>query len=508
MKKLLLAILTVFICHNAFGAVASSSVIEVRSSGSDLNGGGFNPVRTQVFGGLPQYGTDYSQSDTPIWTTANLEAYGSGATLQVVATNFVTRAQIGNFLNIRTIGGGFIAGFYEVTAVYPPNTMVLDRNCTGTTRNRSISSTATCALGGGVKNLYHLQSSIAGSTNPIVAGNIVYIKSGNYIKYGASTAVLTPSVAGGNGTPVIWKGYKTVHDDIPTGSDRPQLRGDTNLAGSTDTTNVMTSAVAGQIFSNLIFANSIAVAANLAAISQSFNNCKFVGAGTAGFATANNSSKLFNCEASDSGTIGISQTGSGSGNLYINCYAHDNKTQGFNIVGDALCLNCVAVRNGGGGFWGSSVNFINCISGYNFGSASDGFQLNTANAIPVLFLNNISVGNGRYGLYKSLTTASQHAFNDYNLYFNNKTAAYQGWNSYGIGAPLTGSHNKLTNPYMDSFDAGGLSSATTKVLFLTGSPCINNGYNPVPSTGTVVNYNINMGVDQLDHITRNNASSN
>ena len=88
-------------------AISSAIVLEIRTGGSDNNGGGF------VTGAS---GTDYSQQDSSQATLTTASTVNSTTTIIDVDSGDYTCSDndVGNLLQIT--GGTATAGFYEITA--------------------------------------------------------------------------------------------------------------------------------------------------------------------------------------------------------------------------------------------------------------------------------------------------------------------------------------------------------------------------------------------------------
>ena len=86
--------------------LSASQVWEVRTTGSDSNGGGFKAAAS---------GTDYSQQDAAQVTYSDL-VIGTTTTQLTSAANPFTSAHVGNIVYVSG-GTGFTTGRYEVTAV-------------------------------------------------------------------------------------------------------------------------------------------------------------------------------------------------------------------------------------------------------------------------------------------------------------------------------------------------------------------------------------------------------
>ena len=97
----------------------SGIVVEVRSTGSDSNGGGFYAA-----GG----GTDYSQQNSPqvVFNGTTIKATSTGGASKVTLTGHTgTAADVGNFLQI-TGGTNFLTGIYQIISA-TSTTWTLDR---------------------------------------------------------------------------------------------------------------------------------------------------------------------------------------------------------------------------------------------------------------------------------------------------------------------------------------------------------------------------------------------
>ena len=101
-------------------ALAATTVWEVRATGNDNNGGGFNAAQTSA-------GTDYSQQDAPQLAATDLACVDTTTTL-TSATGGFTAAMVGNVIQIVS-GTNDVPGWYEITAYTNTNTVTIDRTC-------------------------------------------------------------------------------------------------------------------------------------------------------------------------------------------------------------------------------------------------------------------------------------------------------------------------------------------------------------------------------------------
>lgn len=100
-------------------ALNATTVWEVRSGGSDSNGGGFD---SSIGGG----GIDYSQQNSAQYALTSCTSSGAGA---VVLNASAATAMLGNVCQIIS-GTNFTAGFYTIIAVSAGVSFTTDRNCT------------------------------------------------------------------------------------------------------------------------------------------------------------------------------------------------------------------------------------------------------------------------------------------------------------------------------------------------------------------------------------------
>jgi len=138
-------------------SLPSTTVWEVRTTGSDSNGGGFNAARS---------GTDYSQQDAAQFSGTDLVIDGTTTTKVTAAGHTFVAADCGNIIHV-TAGTGFTVGFYEVVSV-SSGAATLDR-AVGTAG----STGGTWALGGALES-----PGVAWYAS--VGCNTVWVKQGTY----------------------------------------------------------------------------------------------------------------------------------------------------------------------------------------------------------------------------------------------------------------------------------------------------------------------------------------
>src|SRR3990167_5684505 len=150
-------------------AIAAATVFEVRTGGSDNNGGG-------VVTGAS--GTDRSQQDAAHATLSTASLVNATTTIiDVAAGDYTcTAADVGNILQIT--GGSATAGIYQITA-RSAQQWTLDRSC-GTA-----GQTVVGAMGGAFASPGKAAAAVT------VSGNLIWVKASTYV---VTTA--TPGAAG------------------------------------------------------------------------------------------------------------------------------------------------------------------------------------------------------------------------------------------------------------------------------------------------------------------------
>ena len=189
-------ILVLFLLSPCFGAIQAGMQWDVRSTGSDTSGGGFDNT-------VAAPGTDFSTQDAAQQAYTDL-IIGATATQLTSALHAFGATHPGNVINI-TGGAGCTVGWYEVLSVAGV-TATMDRSV-GTA-----ASTCTGNLGGGL-------ATPAKVFTLMVNQNIAHLKSATY----TFTSTLTmPNVQ------FTLRGYQTAHNDYGA---QPLITTATNIDG-------------------------------------------------------------------------------------------------------------------------------------------------------------------------------------------------------------------------------------------------------------------------------------
>lgn len=178
-------------------AFDSTTEWEVRTTGSNNNGGGFADLD-------PGTSVDYSQQDAAQFNPTDLATDGAGTGLSS-ATGGFTAAMVGNVLDIS--GGTLTAGRYQITAYTDTNNVTIDRSA-GASK-----SGGTGYVGGAVADLQEIDAIV-------YEGNTVWVKAGTY----NTAAAISFVDYGAVGDMIKILGYNATHGDTPTGTDRPLLQ--------------------------------------------------------------------------------------------------------------------------------------------------------------------------------------------------------------------------------------------------------------------------------------------
>lgn len=176
-------------------ALSSKTIWEVRTTGSDNNGGGFVADAS---------GTDRSQQDAAHASGTNLTVHASTNTDVLPDGHTPDAADVGNIIQI-TAGTGWTTGFYEIKSIQS-GYWRLDRSPAAAT-----TAGGTWAMGGAL-------ASVAVAGNASVAGNDIWVKKGAsaYSITSASAGVSGGVFSGKGGTDNNWgllEGYETTRGD-------------------------------------------------------------------------------------------------------------------------------------------------------------------------------------------------------------------------------------------------------------------------------------------------------
>lgn len=387
-------------------ALSSSSVFEVRTTGSDNNGGGFVTGAT---------GTDFSQQATAQFALSGLTTAAANA---IILSASAAATMVGNMINI-TGGTNFITGVYQILSVSAGVSMTVDRNCTS-----AAGAAGTGNIGGAFATPAKLLSvlSVAGMTGWIAAGT-----------YSIATGLTTTGgVSAASGFARI-EGYNTVRGDLgpPNSLTLPLLK----LSAAVT---LLTDGNGGFRFENLAFdgnsstGQAITITGSYTTV---FNSTikNFRPTANQTIQLGGTATNLIQCEVTGISGDQSAVYCNGSGHI-VNCYIHDNPTTAFFGLVQLNAFNfdidgTIFANNTGAGCDAIHNNFImgsvrRCTF-YN--NPRDGIQDTTNYNLYGEISNNIFVSNAGVGLNLSvLSPGRQDSMVHHNAFFNNTSGSYSG----------------------------------------------------------------------------------
>lgn len=337
-------------------ALPATTVVEVRTTGDDTFGGGFDSASG---------GTDRSQQTSAQVVIDNSVITATCTTTVITFTGntyTVLAGDKGNIVNMIS-GTSLTPGRYAISSVSAGlnGTWTLDHSTGMGGANVTSAKMGGCLLSPGLASGF------------IVNGNIVYIQ--NVGADGASVYSVT-SASGGVAAGTISSAVNAYFQGF-TG---------TRSLGNTDARPTIQLNVATATMFTL--GSGTGVIQNVIFDANNQTSSKFAGSGTA-----------INCVLkNNSGTTPV-QSGTSQ---YIGCSATANAVTPF--VGS--CYGCEAYANTAVGFTISNGLCICCISSGNTGASTDGFAMSTAS----LFANCTAVSNGRDG-FRGTSALSATAIN-------------------------------------------------------------------------------------------------
>ena len=286
-------------------AFPATLVWEYRTTGNNLNAGIFDPS----LGGV-----DYSQQDAAQVAFTDLVIGATNTQLTSVATPF-TDAMVGNGIAVASGTGFTVQLAYIISVAAGVATMDRPMGTAGSTGGVG-------KLGGG------LALPTDAILETVVAGNIVWIKSGTY----TLTSAIALAIDGTATLPVQVIGYNTTRGDDPTGSNRPLIAAGSNTWWFTGLY---------WNFNNVELTTTAQYGFNTATCTM--RNCKSTHTGSTNafaFRCNNGTNVYIDCEASSTNASGFN-TGTYSCN-FLYCYAHDCGAAGWDLVAFCSMSHCIA----------------------------------------------------------------------------------------------------------------------------------------------------------------------
>lgn len=409
-------------------ALSVNTVFELRTDGSDDNGGGF------VEGAS---GTDWSQQAAAQYSVTDGVTNGT-TTITSATANFGTDV-VGNILHISGGTGGITDGWYEIVSRTNSSTIVVDRSTGLTTGTGS-----TIVIGGALASPGGLGRVVAtAANNPAFR---VWIKSGTYTMTSSSNNVPGGRLLLSNyaGNPFI-DGYETVRGDLGT---PPVIHAGAITGGTMISISLAAGGTAGYVNNLEIDGNNNA---SISGISYTNNgclsyitvkNCPVVGIQTSAFPAQY-------CYVENCGT--------GCNSIIYNSWLN-----GCTIGVSGSAVHCLITGGTYGAFIGFTSRYFNCTV---YGTSSHGIYTN--NAMRGASVRNCVVVNAGGYAYQSNQTSRTGGLFKNNYFYNCTSGGIQGssvWAHYEAPTELT------ADPFVDAAnDDFSLNSVSGGGQILRGS---------------------------------------
>jgi len=416
--------------------ITAATVWEIRTTGLNTNGGGYDNLS-------PGVSVDYSQQDAPILTRSDFQK-GTGLNDITTAAGVAcfTQAMIGNIICVTTT----VIKFFQIVSVSGDLKTITVDAAVGAFTGKTGSVGGAFKLGGVNDTIFD---------GFPVTGNVIYIKAGTYT-LPASTSFTSSNL--------VFLGYNTTRNDNPTGANRPVIDSVTFQFAASGSP---------QTFKNLIFTGLGAAAPQVLFGCVFVYNCKFINTYTAGTdritvqATelSSGGSHFIFCEFSSAKGISLNLVGIGNSFPTIsirNCYFHGGNC-GMTLNAITVIRDCVfsghsivgAVAPAGIRF--SSIAGIN-IAGCIFYAETTGIQNITSLASGATIVNNIFDACAT-GLSWYLGGNSSQNYINYNCYH----------------CTVADSVNMAKGPNDITADPLFVDPANADFRYTLGSPCFNTG---------------------------------
>lgn len=377
-------------------ALSASSILEVRSTGSDQNSGGF------VTGAS---GTDWSQQNAAQYSVTDGVTVGT-TTITSATANFGTDV-VGNLIYVQGGTAPITADWYQVTVRTNSTTITVDRS-TGLTAGTG----ATLKIGGSFATI---APALALMT---VSGMTMYVK--NTATYTIGTALTWP--AGPNyGAATRMIGYTTTRGD--------QLRAIIKVSAAVAGVIMGQSGCSIENFEldgNSQGTQGLALNGGFMVTAYNIWSHHWTAEGITGSSSFAN---LVQCEINNcAGTTAACVIASGS--TILRCYSHDNTKSGFHTGAQSVVVDCVAANNSGASSDGFTTLYYTslqrCVA-YNNGRHGMNYPTNICGAVS----NCIFVNNAGFGAVVGLTGSPVLPWFNFNAFYNNTSGARSG---IGVGA--------------------------------------------------------------------------
>lgn len=389
-------------------------IFEVRSGGSDLNGGGFDPT-------VASPGTDYSQQDSAQLSFTDLHITATN-TQVTSAGNPFTSAHAGNVIQVPSGITNFTAGFYRIVSV-SGNTATLDR-AIGTAN--STQASGSIKLGGAFATV---QKGLQQCTEFNIT---VYVKAATYV----ITSAIAPASTGATNALGILIGYTSTRGDNGKATIQLNATGINLCTWNNYATN-------GYFcWENFIFdgnsktdVNGFSLTTPGSGMTFLFRNCVFKRFTDRHCMRTNNAYAIVDhCDFTDNAFTAASPNVSacillGTKGTVNNCYIYNNTgSSSYTSTGisgaNLTCLNNIIYNNSGSSaFHGMFVSYSTIHGNIAHSNSHTGILTDIS---PAIVENNICTSNGEYGLSFSVNDGEVISTHRNNAVYNNTSGNVYG----------------------------------------------------------------------------------
>lgn len=420
-------------------AISANTAWEVRTTGNDVQGGGFVQGAT---------GTDMSQFNNKNAaacsscqsSTANLstvDAVAAGTTTITSATAVFSAAIVGNIIEFSGGTGSITAVWKQVTVFTNSTTITIDSSI-------AVSTGMTMNIGGAL-------ATIGKALAVMTAQNIIFVKATATYSITANLALANQFTPTNTAPANQLIGYTTTRTD--GGRATIQFSTNSNITGL-DATNGQGWWVSNFIIDCNSLTGSIGGRVNTWSV---WRNLKVINCLNSGINLANGSARLIDSEiTANTPTAGQGAVNSGGSAASVErCYVHDNVGIGIVLLGSGATAlyNVVASNTGaaGDGIESTGNGPHTILNNTIYNSGRDGISLTSSTALGLAstIRNNLLISNGRYGLngYSGNPGYGKFPQWDGNAYFGNATAARNNADDTGTTNPIN-----AANPYANTLD--------------------------------------------------------
>ena len=293
-------------------AISANAVFEFRADATSGNANG-------AFFVTGASGSDFSQQAAAQYNLTGATSAGAGA---IILHASAAADMVGN--GARVSGTNFTSGWYEIISVVVGVSITVDRNCT-----TGVGSAGVVNIGGAASMSGTGSFTTDALLETMVAGNIVYFKSGSYTE---GTSVSLATGIGTTTARIKIIGYTSTRGDTCNGTDRPLISLGTRAFGTGAYTDVSNLSFTGTTASNMV----------VGGVGSKITNCKIYHNGTTADINALSGFQIY--ESVEAVNL-RGKAASLNGGVAINCYFHDSKIN-LACVGAAgvRVIHCILAR--------------------------------------------------------------------------------------------------------------------------------------------------------------------